>query len=117
MAKRGDAARASVVETIQKAFADIGNLEGMADKKIYVWANDGEGGERIQYAITITAPKVPVTCGGTVSAPSSTKTSNEGAWSDTPSITVPAATPVSISEADRAKVQELMEKLGLPIES
>ena len=49
MAKRGDAARADVMDTIVRAFKDVDALEGVVDKKIYVWAQDGAGGEKIQF--------------------------------------------------------------------
>lgn len=108
MAKKGELARTSVVDTITKAFLDKGKLEGIMDKKIYVWAQDGPGGEMIQYAIAISAPKVPVTCGGSVS-------SSESAWDNTTS-TSPAASPsvsTELSQADREKVNELMRRLGI----
>ena len=107
MAKRGDQARQSVVDAITTLFAEKGMLEGVQDKKIYVWATDGPGGEKIQYAITLTAPKVQVNCGGAV-------TSNDGAWSEATSTTPAAASaPVQLSEADKAKVDELMAKLQI----
>lgn len=108
--KRGDAARADVMDTIVRAFKDVDALEGVVDKKIYVWAQDGAGGEKIQFAISITAPKTPVTCGGAVNG-------NEAPWESAPQ-TSPAASsaskvPIELSAADRAKVQELMTQLGL----
>lgn len=112
MAKRGDQARQSVMDAITTLFAEKGDLEGVQDKKIYVWAEDGPGGERIQYAISLTAPKVQVTCGGTVP-------SNDGAWPVATS-TGPAANQVSaqpasvqLSAEDKAKVDELMKALDL----
>lgn len=110
MAKKGEQARASVVETISKAFKDLGMFETVQDKKIYVWANDGPGGERIQYAIAISAPKTPVSAGASVG-------SNQAAWDNAPQgspAAVPATpTPVELSEEDRAKVKALMESLGI----
>ncbi len=106
MAKRGDAARAKVIETIQKAFQDAGALEGIVDKKIYVWAQDGPGGEKIQFAISITAPKSAVSCGNQV-------TSGDGAWSDDPTTPAPAPAAKELSDEDKQKVQDLMRQLGL----
>lgn len=107
MAKRGDAARASVFSTIEECFKNKGDLEGTMDKKIYVWAPDGPGGERIQFAISITAPKTPVTCGGAVNG-------NEAPWESAPQTSPAASTvPTELSAADKAKVAALMEQLGL----
>ena len=54
--RRGDYARSSVVNTIINAFGD--NYVTTQDKKIYV--NATEGGEVIQFAISITMPKTPI---------------------------------------------------------
>ena len=107
--KKGDVARQDVMDTIIKAFKDIDALETVQDKKVYVWAQDGAGGEKIQFAISITAPKTPVLAGGEVGG-------NEGAWSDAPKTGTAATSspaPVELSAVDKAKVQELMEKLGV----
>ena len=104
MAKRGDIARQNVQDIIVKAFG--ADCVGVQDKKIYVYADDG--GEKIQFAVSITMPKVPVTCGGSVG-------SNETAGSVEVN-TSPAASPVmpiELSAEDKAKVAELMKTLGL----
>lgn len=112
MAKKGEQARASVVAAIEELFKSKGSYETTQDKKIYVWAQDGPGGERIQYAISLTAPKNPVICGDASS-------SGDGAWPVATS-TTPAANQVSaqpaptqLSDEDKAKVDELMKALGL----
>lgn len=103
MAKRGDLARESVKDTIIEAFNKSGNFVAFQDKKIFVQARDGEGGEVIQFAITITMPKVPIAG------------SSETDWRDEPSAaqSSPVAQPTSLSPADKAKIEELKEKLGL----
>jgi len=110
MAKRGDVARASVLTAIEECFKSKGDLEGTVDKKIYVWAQDGPGGERIQYAISITAPKTPVTCGGSVGG-------DQAPWEDAPQTSGAASSapnvPIELSAADKAKVASLMASLGL----
>ena len=86
--RRGDYARSSVVNTIINAFGD--NYVTTQDKKIYV--NATEGGEVIQFAISITMPKTSI-------AASSSK-----------------AESVSIEDADQmsdAKLKELKEILGI----
>lgn len=101
MAKRGDAARQSVMDTICKAFGD--NFVGIQDKKAYVFAQDGVNGERIQFAISITMPKTPIAGGGD-SMPS------------TSSSEVPTATnftPTELAPEDKAKIEELKQRLGI----
>ncbi len=96
MAKRGDSARQSVTKTIADAFGT--NFVGIQDKKIYVQAEDGLNGEVIQFAISITMPKVPVTISNNmVKGESKTQ----------------IITPTELSPEDQAKVKELMEKLGV----
>jgi len=108
--KRGEQARADVMDTIVRAFKDVDAYECTADKKIYVWAQDGAGGERIQFAVSITAPKNPVLAGGT-------PTSSDVPWDEAPQTSTPAvnasSTPMELSADDKAKVQALMEQLGL----
>ena len=54
MAARGTIAKTKAEEIIKNAFGD--NFIGIADKKLYVWADDG--GEKVQIAISMTCPKV-----------------------------------------------------------
>jgi hypothetical protein len=90
MAKRGETARQNVINTITQAFGDC--YVGTQDKKIYV--NAREGGEEIQFAISITMPKNPI--------------GRTSAFTETPS------TPdYSLSEEDRAKINDLKERLGI----
>lgn len=60
MAKRGDAAREAVKNTIIAAFQIADGYVGYLDKKIYVQAKDGAGGEPLQFAISLTMPKTAV---------------------------------------------------------
>ena len=53
---RGSNAKVEVENKIATAFGE--NYIGCYDKKLYVWADDG--GEKVQIAITLTCPKVPV---------------------------------------------------------
>lgn len=108
--RRGDIAKQSAINTIIQAFGD--NYVTQQDKKIYVFASDGPGTEKVQLAISITMPKVQVTCGGAVP-------SNDGAWpvatSTNPAANQVSAQPTSVqlSDEDKAKVDELMKALGL----
>ena len=106
MAKRGDAAREAVKNKIIEAFGP--NFVAFLDKKIYVEAQDGPGGETLQFAITMTMPKTSVSReeGTNTTAPASSD------WSG-PAAATPVATPTEITDDDKAKVAELMKKLGL----
>lgn len=92
MAKRGDGARESAKNTIIQAFGDF--YVCTQDKKIYVNVPDGQGGELIQLAIAMTMPKTPIE--GEV-------TSND----------MPADTSTTLSDSDKAKVEDLKRKLGI----
>ncbi len=50
---RGNTAKVNVAKKLQEAFGN--DYVGEADKKYYVWADDG--GERVQIALTMTCPK------------------------------------------------------------
>ena len=62
MAKRGEIARERAKDIICKAFGE--DFVTVQDKKIYVMAKD-EGGEKVQFAITLTMPKTPIDTGNT----------------------------------------------------
>lgn len=103
MAKRGDAARQNVMDIICKAFGE--DFVGIQDKKIYVWAQDGVNGEKIQFAVSITMPKTPIAGGGD-NAPS---TSSSGG------VSAPATefTPTELAPEDKAKIEDLKRKLNI----
>lgn len=107
MAKRGDAAREKVSNTIANAFAVTGDYVTTADKKIYVTARDGDNGELLQFAISITMPKVPMSAG--TFAPGGSLMDEEIA------VDASVATPkqTDLSPDDKAKVADLMVRLGL----
>lgn len=96
MARKGDQARQDVMNKILAVFP--GSF--IADKKVYV--NVLEGGEEIQFAISLTMPKVPVVNGNA-------STGNHD-WSGA---NTSAATPIEISAEEDAKVSALMERLGI----
>lgn len=104
--KRGDLARDKVRDTIITAFGD--NYVNTVDKKIYVEAEDGPGGEKLQYAITITLTKTPVSRENETPSP----IGNPNDWSG--AFPTPPATPIApqLSAADKAKADELLRKLG-----
>lgn len=104
--KRGDAAREAVKNKIIEAFGS--SYIATIDKKIYVEVQDGPGGETLQFAITMTMPKTSVSReeGANTPAPA------DNDWSG-PAAATPVQTPTEISDDDKAKVAELMKKLGL----
>ena len=102
--KRGDQARENVKNIIINAFGE--NYVNTVDKKIYVEAEDSPGGEKIQFAISLTMPKTAVTREGQ----SKPVAINNNDWTGP---AAPAPISAEISEDDKAKVAELMRQLGL----
>ena len=102
MAKRGELARESVKNTIIDAFSATNSFVTVRDKKIYVNVPDGPNGEIIQFAISMTMPKTPIESAGPVG-----KASNGVTFSEEPT------GPVELSPADKEKVSQLMNRLGI----
>ena len=106
MAKRGDAAREAVKDKIIEAFGP--HFIAFVEKKVYVEAQDGPNGEWLQFAITMTMPKTGVARQeATTELPPA-----DNDWTG-PAAATPVQTPTEISDDDKAKVAELMKKLGL----
>lgn len=103
MARRGDMARQAVMEKIIAAFASTGDYVDTQDKKIYVQAADGQGGEILQFAISLTMPKVQIAAGEVSSA--STQDSMQPASS--------APVNTELSQEDKDAVARLMKELGI----
>ena len=108
MAARGSVAKDNVVKMIAAAAGP--DFIGEHDKKLYLWANDG--GERVQIAISLTCPKVPIEVDTSI-------VTDSGDWdfSDNPKsntkVAVMNAAPAEITEEELANVATLLEKLGL----
>ena len=102
---RGTIGKQNVINKIQQAFG--ADFIGEYDKKIYVWTQ--ENGERIQIALSLTCPKVQV-------AATEMLTTGDFNFEDDAPSTVVAATayqPADITDEERARVNDLMAKLGL----
>ncbi len=102
---KGAIAKQNVVNKLQAAFG--ADYIGEYDKKWYVWAQ--ENGERVQIAISLTCPKVPVEV-------SSTPVAGDFNFEDDAPTTVVAAggfQPAEITDDERDKVRDLMRSLGL----
>ena len=102
---KGDNAKKQVVEKMRAAFGE--NWIGEYSKKYYVWAQ--EGGEKIQVAISLTCPKTPVEISNTPI------TGDFNFEDDAPAAVVPSGSfrPAEITDEERARVVDLMKKLGL----
>ena len=102
MARKGELARDNATKIIANAFGS--NFVAIQDKKIYVWVDDG--GEKVQFAVSLTMPKNPI--GAAVA--------NEHDWSD-PVVTteqpVPQVNHTEMTAEDQAKVEELMKMLNI----
>ncbi len=107
MSKKGDQARESVKNIIIDAFTQKNAFVAFQDKKIYVQVPDGPNGEVLQFAIAMTMPKVPVVAGAPTTAPTDWSSDSISAGEN------PQVTPTELSPEDKAKVQELMERLGV----
>ena len=96
---KGAIAKVNVIDKIAEAFGT--DWVGEVDKKIYVWADDG--GEKVQIALALTCPKVPVgeppSAFGEPTPPPTTVTNTVNSF--------------QITEAEQENIARLMEKLGL----
>ena len=99
---KGAEAKLHVIEKIAAAFGT--DYIGEFDKKIYVWST--EGGEKMQVAIAMTCPKVPV---GIVNQ------SNELNFENNMNNAVRPTSfePAEFTDNERKTVEELMKQLGL----
>ena len=102
---KGAIGKQNVINKIKQAFG--ADYIGEYDKKIYVWTT--ENGERIQIALSLTCPKVPV-------AISDNPTTGDFNFEDdAPNVVVAAGAyqPAEITKEERERVNDLMKRLGL----
>ena len=104
---KGQIAKDLVEKKIIAAFGT--DYVGTADKKIYVTAM--ENGEKVQIAISLTCPKVPIVVDNTV------QIGDFNFEDPTPTVVTTKATgtftPAEISDEERKTVADLMARLGL----
>ena len=102
---KGAIGKANVIKKIKEAFGT--DFIGEYDKKLYVYTQ--ENGERVQIAISLTCPKVPVEVS---SAP---VTGDFNFEDDTPNVVVAAGAyqPADITPEERQRVNDLMKMLDL----
>lgn len=102
---KGTIGKQNVINKMKQAFG--ADFIGEYDKKIYVWTT--ENGERIQIALSLTCPKVPV-------AISDNPTTGDFNFEDdAPNVVVAAGAyqPAEITKEERERVNDLMKRLGL----
>ena len=102
---KGTIGKQNVINKIKQAFG--ADFIGEYDKKIYVLTT--ENGERIQIALSLTCPKVPV-------AISDNPTTGDFNFEDdAPNVVVAAGAyqPAEITKEERERVNDLMKRLGL----
>lgn len=102
---KGTIGKQNVINKIKQAFG--ADFIGEYDKKIYVYTQ--ENGERIQIALSLTCPKVPV-------AISDNPTTGDFNFEDdAPNVVVAAGAyqPAEITKEERERVNDLMKRLGL----
>lgn len=97
MAIKGAIAKEAVIKKIAAAFGE--DYLGEQDKKIYVQAY--EGGEKVQVAISLTCPKNPI--GGM----------NFEMIQSAGVMPQPSIVNTKITEDEQAKINELMNMLGI----
>lgn len=100
---RGAEAKEYVARKLKEAFGE--DYVGEVDKKYYVWSREND--QRMQIAIAMTCPKVPI---GEVPTESGNFDWEGSSITNEP---VTKHNPVEIDDDERARVAELMKKLGL----
>ena len=108
MAAKGTIAKDNVIKKIQSVFGS--DYVGVVDKKVYVWAE--ENGEKIQVAISLTCPKVPV---GAPAASESFEAASSNNVLDFENMTsvISKPEPAIITEQEKENIAAIMERLGL----
>ena len=91
---KGSEAKEYVIRKIKETFGE--DFVGEQDKKIYVWGQ--EGGEKVQIAISLTCTKNPI---GSLNFEEKEKIFEE------------ENKAVEITEEEKNKIDELMERLGI----
>lgn len=94
---KGTEAKANLINRFRVAVGDDFICE--KDKKFYFWSS--ENGERVQVAVSMTVPKVPVEC----TAP--------GGDLDFSDDSTPKQEVVEMKEDEKATLDRLMKELGL----
>ena len=105
MATKGSIAKQNLID---KFIAAVGedNYVGTSDNKYYFWST--ENGERIQIAVALTCPKVPMAKAGNLDFDTGRNFENIAA---APAVNNNPTT--EISEAEKKNIADLLASLGL----
>lgn len=105
MAKNNSEAKEKLINKIIAALGD--SYLGIYDKKYY-FISEGNG-EKVQVAISLSCPNVPIEFSNTVS------TNNRIDFESAPTLIQSAATPsaVEITEQEQKNIADLLKSLGL----
>lgn len=101
MAAKGSIAKLFVENKIKEVFGE--DFIGMADRKLYVWADDG--GQKVQIAISLTCPKVGLDTDIPASNSFVQDSGIVGTYTGTPI--------VEMTAEEEQNIQTLIERLGL----
>lgn len=105
---KNDVAKQKVIQKIKEVYGS--DFVGVFDKKAYVWSE--EDGQKVQVAITLTCPKVPV--GDAAPASSDSFEASFGDLDFTDKASTKLSQPqVEISADEQKNIAELLAKLGL----
>lgn len=104
MAAKGTIAKENVVNILAKAFGK--DFVGEFEKKVYVWADDG--GEKVQIAITMTCPKVPI---GNIDY--SAEPTSKLDFENMSAAPIQPTRSAEIGEDEKANIEKLLAKFGL----
>ena len=100
---KGTIAKDKVIEKIKDVFGQ--DYIGLFDKKVYVWAEDE--GEKVQIALTLTCPKIPV------EVAENSLDYNTGIDFTNDNIISSPVQSTEISSEEKENVRNLMKRLGL----
>ena len=101
MATKGSVAKTNVENKIKEVFGS--DFVGTADRKLYVWADDG--GQKVQIAISLTCPKVGIDVDAQESNSFVQGSGIVGSYSGEP--------VVEMTAEEEQNIQTLIERLGL----
>lgn len=106
MAARGTIAKEKAANIIAKAFGK--DFVGEFDKKLYIWVE--ENGEKVQLALSMTCPKVPV---GNIDYKAEPGGSLDFENMSAAAASSPTRAAVEIGEDEQKYIADLLDKLGL----
>lgn len=106
MAARGTIAKEKAANIIAKAFGN--DFAGEFDKKLYVWVE--ENGEKVQLALSMTCPKIPV---GNIDYKAEPGGSLDFENMSAAATSSPTRAAVEITDEEKKNIEDLMKRLGL----